>query len=186
MTQRATRDRILDALSTLLIDKGSSAVTLEAVAARAGVSKGGLLYHFGSKQALITGLARRLADEADEEFAEAERSPEGVTPVFLATSLPQSSDEAALYLSLTAALRSKELATDEAVALIRRIFSRWSELLRADIGDPVLAETIRLVGDGLYLSAIADLPLPDDEILRQVMDRLTEQAAIARRARTSG
>jgi len=50
------RDRILRAVRDLLADGGPSSVTLEAVADRAGLSKGGLLYHFPSKSALYVGL----------------------------------------------------------------------------------------------------------------------------------
>jgi len=51
-----TRDRILDALETLLLDDGADKATLEAVASRAGVSKGGLLYHFPSKDAMMAAI----------------------------------------------------------------------------------------------------------------------------------
>ncbi len=39
----SARDRVLDAYETLLIEAGPAAATLDAVAAGAGVSKGGLL-----------------------------------------------------------------------------------------------------------------------------------------------
>jgi len=47
----SARDRVLDAYETLLIESGPAATTLDAVAAAARVSKGGLLYHFASKDA---------------------------------------------------------------------------------------------------------------------------------------
>lgn len=181
-----TRDRILDALEGILIDEGASTVTLESVAAAAGVSKGGLLYHFPSKAELMAGLIRRLADRAEEEFREAETSGEGVVRTFLRTSRPASKHEAELYWSIIAALRSKEAMTDETRDLVRYFFEEWSRLLHEELDDPVLAETIRLVGDGLYLSSIAGLAQPDPETLRQVMDRLTAQADRAKRAAPNG
>ncbi|MGO1278571.1 MAG: TetR/AcrR family transcriptional regulator, partial [Cellulosimicrobium funkei] len=48
----AARAKVLRAFASLLVEQGERAATLEAVAERAGVSKGGLLYHFGSKDAL--------------------------------------------------------------------------------------------------------------------------------------
>ena len=42
---------------------GAQALTLDAVAAEAGVSKGGVLYHFASKRALIDGLIERWLDD---------------------------------------------------------------------------------------------------------------------------
>ncbi|WP_017539402.1 TetR/AcrR family transcriptional regulator [Nocardiopsis halophila] len=186
MSTGTTRDRILDALEGILIDEGLSAVTLESVAAAAGVSKGGLLYHFPSKAAMMTGLIRRLADRAEEEFRETEESGEGVVRTFLRTSLPSSKHEAELYWSIIAALRSKESMTDEARDLVRYFFEEWARLLHEELDDPVLAETVRLVGDGLYLSSIAGLAQPDPELLRQVMDRLTAQADRSKRPGRGG
>ena len=48
--------RILDAAEAIVRRAGVAALTLEAAAREAGVSKGGLLYHYGSKEALLTGL----------------------------------------------------------------------------------------------------------------------------------
>ena len=44
-------------------------MTLEAVAARAKVSKGGLLYHFPSKEAVVLGMVSRIASIVQERFA---------------------------------------------------------------------------------------------------------------------
>ena len=51
-----TRAKILDAAEDLILESGSSGLVLDEVARRAGVSKGGLLYHFGSKAELVSGL----------------------------------------------------------------------------------------------------------------------------------
>ena len=56
----AAREKVLDAFQRLLIERGARETTLDAVAQAAGVSKGGLLYHFGSREALIEGLLARL------------------------------------------------------------------------------------------------------------------------------
>jgi hypothetical protein len=47
------REAVLDAFESLLIEVGERAATLDAVARLAGVSKGGLLYHFPNKEAMI-------------------------------------------------------------------------------------------------------------------------------------
>jgi len=44
-------------------------MTLEAIAARAKVSKGGLLYHFPSKEAIVQGMVSRIASIVRERFA---------------------------------------------------------------------------------------------------------------------
>jgi AcrR family transcriptional regulator len=61
--------RILDAAENLIIARGVTALTLEAAAREAGVSKGGLLYHFASKEALLETLLGRLSAFIAQEFA---------------------------------------------------------------------------------------------------------------------
>jgi AcrR family transcriptional regulator len=62
-TERSTRDRLLDAFETLLVSAGSRSATLDAVASHAQVSKGGLLYHFHSKDELVDGMLTRLREQ---------------------------------------------------------------------------------------------------------------------------
>jgi AcrR family transcriptional regulator len=64
-----TRERLLGAAEAVVIEQGVSAMTLEAVAARAGISKGGLLYHFPSKDAIVLGMVSRIASIVQERFA---------------------------------------------------------------------------------------------------------------------
>ncbi|OAI26301.1 MULTISPECIES: TetR/AcrR family transcriptional regulator [Methylomonas] len=64
-----TREGLLDAAEAVVIEQGVGAMTLEAVAARAGISKGGLLYHFPSKDAVVRGMVSRIASIVRERFA---------------------------------------------------------------------------------------------------------------------
>ncbi|MBR0683504.1 TetR/AcrR family transcriptional regulator [Roseomonas eburnea] len=77
-SQPDARTRILDAVERIVQARGVTGLTLEAAAREAGVSKGGLLYHFGSKEALLTGLMERLAAFMGSEFDNGVRlQPEG-------------------------------------------------------------------------------------------------------------
>jgi AcrR family transcriptional regulator len=71
MSVITTKDRILNAAEALACEVGTATLRLEAVAERADVSKGGLLYHFPSKNALVQAmLARRLVffSEAQDQL----------------------------------------------------------------------------------------------------------------------
>lgn len=50
------RQGILAAARQVIVHQGVPKLTLEAVAAQAGISKGGLLYHFPTKEAMLQGL----------------------------------------------------------------------------------------------------------------------------------
>src|SRR3954471_11173426 len=64
---KSTRERILDAAAELVSEVGSGRLTLDAVAERAGLSKGGLLYNFPTKEALLQGMVERLINEVTVE-----------------------------------------------------------------------------------------------------------------------
>src|SRR5215208_3308653 len=53
MPRPSRRAELLDAAIAVIRRDGAQRLTLDAVAAEAGVSKGGVLYHFGSNAALI-------------------------------------------------------------------------------------------------------------------------------------
>ena len=53
---RPPRRRILDAAEQVVLRDGVGHLTLEAAAAEAGLSKGGVLYHFPTRDALVAGM----------------------------------------------------------------------------------------------------------------------------------
>ena len=61
--QTLTRDRILDAAQRILVRDGGDRLTIASVAEEARISKGGLFYHFASKQDLVEGLIERYTRE---------------------------------------------------------------------------------------------------------------------------
>jgi AcrR family transcriptional regulator len=62
----SSREAILDAAENLAGEVGANHLTLEAVAARASISKGGLLYNFPTKNALLRGMVERFVTRVRE------------------------------------------------------------------------------------------------------------------------
>ena len=65
------RDQLLDAAETVAVREGVSRLTFDAVAAEAGVSKGGLLHYFTNKDQLIEAMVQRAADGWRHHFRSA-------------------------------------------------------------------------------------------------------------------
>ncbi len=63
MARPSCKELLLDAAEAVVMDGGGARLTLDAVAERAGVSKGGVLYHFPNKAALLEGLLDRMLQE---------------------------------------------------------------------------------------------------------------------------
>src|ERR1700690_2608441 len=71
------RDRVLDAAEAVILDTGGRSFTLDAVAERAGISKGGLVYSFATKDKLVYAALEREVSR----FQDAVRQRLGEKPV---------------------------------------------------------------------------------------------------------
>lgn len=161
----AAHTRILDAAEAIVRAKGVAGLTLEAAAREAGVSKGGLLYHFASKEALLSGMLSRLASFVTEDFeANVAAQPEGpgrVAGAMLNWAFglsPEASNErcdraAAVFL---AAFHHDPALLDP----IRAFVAHMREAVAADGLPPGHGAAIMAAGDGLFMARIFGLYAP--------------------------
>lgn len=178
------RDRVLDAYETLLIEQGPGGATLDAVAASAEVSKGGLLYHFSSKESLVAGLLDRLRTRsaADAELMRADA--DGAVAYYLRTSVPGGESPVGLTRTYLATLRIADASTsgEQARETLAAVDADGLAALRDEIEDPVLAWLVQLVGDGLYLRTLTGAPLTGGVSPEELHETL--HALLAARPRT--
>ncbi|MET7438782.1 TetR family transcriptional regulator [Streptomyces sp. NPDC005496] len=159
-TKGTARERILDAAEEL-ITSGQVPPALDAVAAAAGVSKGGLLYHF-DKQALLSALVTRAVRRFDERLTAA--AADGLmAAAWLRLSVPSPS-ERTLYRAMVSMLRLTTTGELDLPGEVADAEQRWQDMLTAELGDPVQARTVRLVGDGLFMAALTGRPATADEV----------------------
>lgn len=71
--RRNSREKILAAAADVARETGPGSLSLDAVASRAGVSKGGLLYNFPTKAKLMQGLVEGYLREFGESLDAANR-----------------------------------------------------------------------------------------------------------------
>lgn len=85
--KKSSRDNILLAADELAHELGPGNLSLDAVAQRAGVSKGGLLYHFPSKAKLLEALVEHHIEAFDTTLAQKEKArgdaPGGLLAAYL-------------------------------------------------------------------------------------------------------
>lgn len=175
----STRDAVLDSFEELLITEGERSATVEAVATRAEISKGGLLYHFKNKDALIQGLLERLTDLAETDATAMRSDPRGPSAYYVDTSVYSGS---ALDRALVATTRLVQ-ESDQARQTMQAIHRTWFTTILQEVGDRALARAIVLLGDGLYYNAVlaggtsaedaAGASADDRAELLQVVSRLT-------------
>ncbi|MFF2246478.1 TetR/AcrR family transcriptional regulator [Arthrobacter sp. NPDC058130] len=144
------REAVLDAFESLLIEVGERAATLDAVARRAGVSKGGLLYHFPTKEAMVAVLLERLDRHLAADVAAMAEAPEGAAVYFIKSSVWADTPMDRVFVAAT---RLAEVAHEETLGRFAAAQANWLELLAADVG-PAMAKAVLYMGDGLYFNAM--------------------------------
>lgn len=167
------REKLLTAFEHLVLLEGERAATLDAVAARAGVSKGGLLYHFPHRQALVDAALARCEEMAREDLTRLTQSPRGAAREFLATSLYEDSP---LDRSLMVAFRMVQSGEPGARETCERVTREWYRVVLEDVGDPMIATAVQCMGDGLYQRASMGLLPEDPEEKQQILQHLLDTA----------
>ena len=132
---------------------GARALTLDAVAAEAGVSKGGLLYHFASKRALIDGLLERWLDDFEAEFGAERLAAAYVRACDLSAVDPR---KAASEFGLLAAL----IEEPQVLEAVRAATPAGWSACSPRSSDPVDAWLVRLAADGLWYSDLLGIAAP--------------------------
>lgn len=167
----AARAKALAAYAQLLGVGGERAATLDAVAETAGISKGGLLYHFGSREELVNGLAEHLRELIDEDIRAMTSDPQGPVAYLLRTSAQFDTDFEGVYIAVAALAQSGHEA---AVAALQEADRAWYEAVLAEVDDPAVARAVVLLSDGIYAhAAIQQGPTGHDvEELRALIDQL--------------
>lgn len=185
MTTRAsttTRQRILDAAESLACDAGPSNLSLDAVAAQAGVSKGGLLYHFPSKSKLFEALVEHHLNKTDTALQSRERT--GVPNAVVAGYIEQFRVDRACKRPPPASLLAVLLENPGLLAPVRRNQRDFLERIRANATDPELATLAFLVVNALRsMELLGTLVLDEQEIadvLTALETRLAQNGVAAR------
>lgn len=159
------RRALLDEAARLAVEHGLAAVTVQAVADAAGVTKGGFIHHFPSKQALIDTVFAELLDTIDRELDEriaADPEPQGAfTRAYVEAVFHIGDTDGGPWAPL-----SISMLTD---AGLRALWARWLEtrLARHKATDGGLdLAVIRLAADGVWLADMSGIPSGNDARLR--------------------
>ncbi|HHH1032289.1 TPA: TetR/AcrR family transcriptional regulator [Yersinia enterocolitica] len=168
------RRRLLDSAAKLAANNGrTGGISLSAIASASGVTKGGLLHHFPSKQALIEAMfddaLQQLDLEIDSYLAQDTVKYGCFTRAYIKSAFASSKDNtlwAALIFSLSA---DPGLVT----RWERWITARLVRHIETD-GDPAL-KILRLAADGAWFITLLNDKRQDKELsrLEQQLNLLT-------------
>ncbi|GCE51052.1 TetR family transcriptional regulator [Thermosporothrix hazakensis] len=169
----ATRQALLEAALRVVLRDGANTLTLDAVAHEAGLSKGGLLYHFPSKQALLLALEQSSFDDFDRLLHQYMQEEQKEKPGrWLRAYVKAASDPE--QLDLTSAMMVSLLKEPDLLQELQQRFAAWQERAVQDGVDPALATLVRLAADGLWFADLLGLGKPEGELRQRVLALLEE------------
>jgi Transcriptional regulator len=173
--RKSSREKILDAAAELVGEIGSGRLTLDAVAERAGLSKGGLLYNFPSKEALLQAMIQRLVDgvSIEKEALRRQLPPKRNLEARLCT---------AALLKMCGSGKMKEIATGMLAASsenprllepVRDVVRETLEKLRTTSDDLDASIVAWLAVEGLRSMEMHDISPFSDEDRERIVEAIT-------------
>jgi AcrR family transcriptional regulator len=160
--QTIDREHVLEVAEQIVASQGAAALTIDAVAKAAGITKGGVQSCFGTKEAMIAAMLKRWMSDDDRRFAEAAGSnPALVDRILAHVETTHQHDDAghARAASLLAVL----LQTPEHLADVRRWYERRTEGLQTDDAEARYARLAFLATEGAFLLRFLGLLSIDQE-----------------------
>ncbi|MEQ8857551.1 MAG: TetR/AcrR family transcriptional regulator [Pseudomonadales bacterium] len=169
-----SRTRVLDAAAAIVARAGAAHLTMDAVAAEAGLSKGGLLYHYPSKNALLQGMLGRLLHEVGSRAARL-RDDETRTDLeaWVLAERDQTDRERATALALLAGSAEDPSLLDPARDMVADVFRRVAD----EAADADLARIVLLGVEGLRFLDMLNLLTLNDADRQRLYQRMLALAA---------
>ena len=162
---------ILDAVQELTLEHGKLPSILD-VAKAVGLTKQGVLHYFPSRSALDEAVILRALTRVDAAMEEASRDGSPVA-TYLQLSSPSGGDWVAVAVLVAGLHRGTGVDLPAAVGQAN---ARWQAMIAEEVGDPVRAEVVRLVGDALFGEALLTGSPPAPERVDRLVAHLRARA----------
>lgn len=172
-----SRNDILDAAQRVVAREGAANLTLDAVAKESGFSKGGLLYNFPSKEALIQGMLQRLIDNVEPQMNEYRDSLAGQPNPTLLAIIECIRCEAVIDRSISMAILAAGAQNPQLLDPLRQRYDQHYKDIMQETDDPDLSLLLWAAADGLMFMSLLDMaPFPAEDAER-LMQRLRSMAS---------
>ena len=173
----SARERIIDAAEHVVIELGARHLTFDAVASKAGVSRGGLLYHFPDKEALLKGMLDRLVERSTESrIKKRAELAEGMEREIVARILSFSEEDKRTKRAAAAALFASGAHDPGLLAPMKKQYRKLMDDVTRDGLRFERAAVIALATDGLRLLELLSMSPFDKEERRRIIEEMISLA----------
>lgn len=168
----SSKKRILDVANKVIAEKGLNCFTLDEVAKEAGISKGGLLHHYPSKDKLIKGLIENHLDLFQSRISEREKTlSEASSYNWLVSFIYEQFNQCKLDTNTMYGLLAAVASNQDLLHPVLEKRKEWLEKIN-ECKDPVMALIISFACDGIAFSNILGLEVFAEDAKAKLMERL--------------
>jgi len=176
----SSREAMLDAAEAVVLKQGVAKLTLDAVAKQAGASKGGVMYNFPSKNALLSALVERIiAGNAQGIAAAAAKMPDSATrklKAYVKNSVDDLQGDDRVSGALLAAVANNPKLVERMRMFIEQRFAETSKGM-----DFERAAVVHLATEGLWFMELLQVspftPRQRARLARRLLQMADESAA---------
>lgn len=178
-----TRQRLLRTATHVIHTRGLSGFTLDLIAKEAGISKGGLLHHFPSKNALLEELLRSMINDF-EERAQAHYDQEQPRPgrwlrAYVRATFDDSLEVAPLALEVMTLLFTAVTEQTGLQKIIQQDTQQWHERFMRDGVTAGRALLVRHAADAYWMDRLFAAPSYDPALRQAFIDELLQLTEVS-------
>ena len=173
----ATRRSILAAAAQIAHETGPGNLSLDAVAAKAGISKGGLLYHFPSKKKLLQAVVENFIASFDEELTKRKKAKAGRSGALIEAFLELFIEDHECRKPPPSGLLAAMALDPDFLGPVRRYDRALLDRIHETSGDPATALVVYLAIQGMRTMNLLDLDILTDAEFDEAAARLKEIVA---------
>jgi AcrR family transcriptional regulator len=171
MNKSNARHHILRVAESIVAERGASELSFDNLSKAANLSRGGILYHFESKEILIAAMLEDLTTRfeviLEDEMAQDDKPHGRFTRAFARATFRMDAETSAVFSGIIAAV-SYQPALLEA---LRERWETWQARSEAEL-DFATAAVVRLASHAIWLGGIFGMNSYTSEQLRNIVAKL--------------
>lgn len=166
------RDRLINCMMDIVRDEGAAALTYDNLVTKSGLTRGGILYHFPSKEAMLKGLVDHFLEQewgkVEKRWEKNGKTPDGLLKAELECAIEADDKDQQISTSLLPVVIQNPAMMKEIQHIVEE---RYKNLDQASVGFEKAA-IILLVIDAFEMSKAFGFTLLSEKKRKKILNLL--------------
>ncbi len=169
MKKESAKAKLLESAKKILKEEGYEKFTLDSLAKRTGVSKGGVLYHFPTKEMLIQEIIQNLIIRFENRLNSENNETDSSfwTLRYFQATLADLEDSDLQSSGIIAALASNPHLL---LPLVEK-YTVWKQKFKKEKIDQSIADILRFAADGIWFNEVFGLSVLSQKEKKKILEK---------------